>query len=234
MDFYAQLASFVASGASVILAILAIWLSVVFFRMSNQASQNTNDAAKGIASSVERLEKLFDTLYSDTFSMMRDTVSDMRKHVWPSTEDGSARMIASDEVEHRADQKIAALKETLDAQINEVLQRQQTDTNSLRNDMEALMDRAINSSRKAEIEARDETLREHILSVLRTATDEGRALKGFEVLDQLPMFDRSRVIEELKKMRGERVIDSPAHEGLGPNTPIHLISPHTTPQERSN
>jgi len=165
--------------------------------------------------------------------MMRDTVSDMRKHAWPSAEDGSDRVIASDEVERRADQKIAALKERLDAQINEVLQRQQTDTNSLRNDMEALMDRAINSSRKAEIEARDETLREHILRVLRTATDEGRALKGFEVLDQLPMFDRSRVVEELRKMRGERVIDSAAHEGLGPNTLIHLVSPQTTPPERS-
>lgn len=66
--------SFIASIASLILAVGAIWLSVVFFRMSDAASKATTEAAKDIAASVERLEKLFDKLYSDTFSMMRDTV----------------------------------------------------------------------------------------------------------------------------------------------------------------
>ena len=74
--------SFIASIASLILAIGAIWLSVVFFRMSDTASKATTEAAKDIAASVERLENLFDKLYSDTFSMMRDTVTDMRKHIW--------------------------------------------------------------------------------------------------------------------------------------------------------
>lgn len=74
--------SFIASIASLILAVGAIWLSVVFFRMSDAASKATTEAAKDIAASVERLEKLFDKLYSDTFSMMRDTVTDMRKHIW--------------------------------------------------------------------------------------------------------------------------------------------------------
>lgn len=74
--------SFIASIASLILSIGAIWLSVVFFRMADTASKATTEAAKDIAASVERLEKLFDKLYSDTFSMMRDTVADMRKHIW--------------------------------------------------------------------------------------------------------------------------------------------------------
>ena len=77
-----ELFSLISSIASLILAIGAIWLSIVFFKMSDAASKATTEAAKGIGASVERLEKLFDKLYSDTFSMMRDTVSDMRKHIW--------------------------------------------------------------------------------------------------------------------------------------------------------
>ena len=83
-----EIFSLISSIASLILAIVAIWLSIVFFKMSDAASKATTEAAKGIGASVDRLEKLFDKLYSDTFSMMRDTVSDMRKHIWnnPSEE----------------------------------------------------------------------------------------------------------------------------------------------------
>ena len=77
-----EIISFIASIASLILALGAIWLSIVFFKMSSEASKATTEAAKGIEASVERLENLFDKLYSDTFSMMKDTVSDMRKHIW--------------------------------------------------------------------------------------------------------------------------------------------------------
>jgi len=70
-----EIISLIASITSVILAVGAIWLSITFYRMSSAASKATEEAAKGISASVERLEKLFDKLYSDTFSMMRDTVS---------------------------------------------------------------------------------------------------------------------------------------------------------------
>ena len=81
-----DLISLVSSIASLILAVGAIWLSIVFYKMSNEAAKETGEAAKGISASVERLEKLFDKLYSDTFSMMRDTVTDMRKHIWNNPE----------------------------------------------------------------------------------------------------------------------------------------------------
>lgn len=77
---------FIATIASLVLAIGAIWLSFVFYKMSNDASKETTKAAKDIQSSVERLEKIFDKLYSDTFSMMKDTVTDMRHHIWRKPE----------------------------------------------------------------------------------------------------------------------------------------------------
>ena len=63
-----------ASIVSVVLAIVAIWLSVTFYRLSNDASGEIKSASKDIGASVSRLEKVFDNLYSDTFTMMKDTV----------------------------------------------------------------------------------------------------------------------------------------------------------------
>src|SRR5713226_4076430 len=146
-----EVISFIASVASLILAVGAIWLSVVFYRMSTEASKATTEAAKGIAASVEWLEKLFDKLYSDTFSMMRDTVSDMRKHIWPA--DDKEQEKAAEEVEKKADEKIAELKSAMEKQLGEILNRQRLadeKTGALRGEMRHLLDRAILSSREVE------------------------------------------------------------------------------------
>ncbi|WP_006786881.1 hypothetical protein [Thiorhodospira sibirica] len=96
-----DLVSLIASIASLIVAVGAIWLSIVFYKMSSNASNAKNEAAKGIDASVQRLEKLFDKLYSDTFSMMKDTVSDMRRHIWskPSKENGELSQLIKQEIE---------------------------------------------------------------------------------------------------------------------------------------
>lgn len=98
LDTAITIIGFVATIASLVLAIGAIWLSVIFYKMSNEASKETTKAAKDIQASVDRLEKIFDKLYSDTFSMMRDTVTDMRQHIWkkPQTE-GSGDIISNEE-----------------------------------------------------------------------------------------------------------------------------------------
>ena len=105
--------SLISSIASLVLAVVAIWLSIVFYKLSAAASESTTDAAKGIASSVERLEKLFDKLYSDTFSMMRETVTDMRKHIWrdPDANDEPAPLLGEtlkEEIETRIKAALAA------------------------------------------------------------------------------------------------------------------------------
>lgn len=106
--------SFIASIASLILSLGAIWLSVVFFRMSDSASKATTEAAKGIAASVERLEKLFDKLYSDTFSMMKDTVSDMRKHIWNNPQnDTSQEKSIPDQIKKEIEAKIRSSLEEI-------------------------------------------------------------------------------------------------------------------------
>jgi len=110
-----EVAALIASFVSVGLGIMAIWLSVTFYKMSSQLSKSTRESAKGIGASVERLEKLFDKLYSDTFSMMKDTVSDMRKHIWPEVT-GTDKNI-TEETEEIAEEKLDTLKKEMGVEI---------------------------------------------------------------------------------------------------------------------
>lgn len=79
----------IASIASLVLAVIAIWLAIVFYKLSRDQAEQSGRNANEIAQSVSRLEKVFDGLYSDTFAIMKDTVTDMRRHIWhrnPDTE----------------------------------------------------------------------------------------------------------------------------------------------------
>ncbi|WP_406643477.1 hypothetical protein [Pectobacterium brasiliense] len=106
---------FIATIASLILAVGAIWLSIVFYKMSDEASKETTSAAKDIQASVERLENIFDKLYSDTFSMMRDTVTDMRQHIWRKPEQSNQVSAIEDE------DKIKELKNSISQEIISII-----------------------------------------------------------------------------------------------------------------
>jgi len=111
LDSAITIVGFIATIASLVLAVGAIWLSFVFYKMSNEASKETTKAAKDIQASVERLEKIFDKLYSDTFSMMKDTVTDMRQHIWKKPDAKNADNFISDE------SRISELKNSISQEI---------------------------------------------------------------------------------------------------------------------
>jgi hypothetical protein len=73
--------SFITSVASLILAVISIWISFVFYKMGSSASENTVKNSQEMHESVTKMEKLFNTMYSDTFTMMRETVTGMQKHI---------------------------------------------------------------------------------------------------------------------------------------------------------
>lgn len=78
-----------SAAFSIVLAAVALFLSLYFYRRSVEQARLAETSASQIAASVDRLEKLFSSLYADTFSMMRDTVSDMRAHIWSRGETDS-------------------------------------------------------------------------------------------------------------------------------------------------
>lgn len=160
--------SLVASVVSVIVGGFAIWLAVTFYRMSNKISEDTKEAGKGISSSVTRLESLFDRLYSDTFSMMKDTVSDMRKHIWPEKEQSGEALA---KIEERADEKVQALRKQISSELTSVMRqvgRTDSKISGVEERLTELVDRAIQQTRRVESEAQEEISMASVLRGVRS------------------------------------------------------------------
>ncbi|MCH7959122.1 MAG: hypothetical protein IID08_03255 [Candidatus Hydrogenedentes bacterium] len=215
-----EIASFAAAIASLVLAVTAILLSVFFYRMTAQLSESTKEAAKDIGSGVNRLEKLFDKLYADTFSIMKDTVTDMRKHIWPETSGSENKVVQ--EAEQIADDKVKALKNNLDKELSDLLKRQQVadeTMSSMRLELKSVMDRVISESRQLENEAREETIRTHILRTIQTIK-RPIAENIVEVLSDV--FSGRPVLKEMIRMKEDGLIDyDDGH--IGPDTLMVLI-----------
>ncbi len=192
--------------------------------MSSALSGNTKEAAKGIGSSVERLEKLFDKLYADTFSMMRDTVSDMRKHMWP--ENTPVEEKSATEVEQKANAKVEAVKVETERQLSTLLERQDIANErieSLRKEISKLIEGAITRSRQVESEVREETFREVIVSLLKKMGAPRKNVTANEIASQLPgPYNVAQMVSELRRMRADNRIAFDT-EIITPETEIRLI-----------
>ena len=202
----------IASIASLVLAILAIWLSIVFYKMATASSERTTDAARGIAANVDRLEKLFDRLYADTFGIMKDTVSDMRRHIWPEQHQaGDVRV----EAERLADQRISEIRRELVDEVKTLVERQAGSDkrllNNLTQDFSAVVERAIQQSRNVDVQAREQTLRDKVLTRLREVLERKTSVTAgdFVVDPVISPLGGLAVIEELERMKAEGLIDYP-------------------------
>jgi phage terminase small subunit len=213
----------IASIVSIVLAIVAIALSITFFRMSSQLSEATKNASDRIGASVDRLEKLFDKLYSDTFALMKDTYQDMREHAWPEGTKVGDKVIA--EAEKKTDEKLDILKQNLAIQLDKVLDNQirtEAEVTKVKDSVRDLVGRAITESRKAEEQAREETMREHIVRQLKVlVSPEGYVRADTIVKSLTEKFPGTKIVHELVKMRDDGII-SYQGGGLGPTTEIRL------------
>lgn len=221
--------SLIASLASLILAIVAIWLSFKFFEKSSEASEKTIEASKGISASVERLEKLFDKLYSDTFTMMKDTVSDMRNHIWnKDSKSVNKEEHLEEELEKKAQEKVDKLKSDLSKDLTMMFDKQNiTDAkiSSLKNELTGLIEKAVSQTRNLEIEAREETLREYILRRCRMLKRRKRIILAEDLVDRAVTdgFNASSLLDELVKMKSDGLIDFDKPEITGPRDEIRLL-----------
>lgn len=82
-----EIASLVASLASIIIAGFAIWLSVAFYKMSSAAQQASDETNRQVRSGVNKLESLFNSMYADTFSLVRDSYQAMHRRAWEEVKD---------------------------------------------------------------------------------------------------------------------------------------------------
>ena len=218
--------SLLASLASLILAIVAIWLSFKFFEKTSDASEKTNEASKGINASVERLENLFDKLYSDTFTMMKDTVSDMRKHIWNNDDKSDTKEThLEEELEKKSQEKVDALKKELSNDLSHMFEKQHiTDKkiNNLKDELTTLIERAVSQTRTLESEAREETIREYLLRRMRLIKRRKRRILAEDLVDMAEKdgLNGRRILDELVKMKEDGLVDFEGDEVSGPKVEI--------------
>ena len=212
----AELVSLIASLASLILAVIAIWLSLYFYKSSSEMANQAKDSANAIESGVTRLEKLFDSLYTDTFSIMRETVTDMRRHIWPTEEEEASVLEQSQRI---ADEKIEELKESTEKEIS-ALASSMGVTGDRLNELLEKVEVAIAQSRQADTEAQEETIQSLLLEAFnRLSKGPIPFVTAGDLLEELAsVAPPTVVLRELFKLQGIGLLEWEGN--LGPNTRI--------------
>lgn len=78
-----QLFTIIVSISSILLAIVAITLSILFYVWSRKSNEDIQKTSIHIDHNTEKIEKLFDRFYTDTFGIMKGTIAAMQKSVFP-------------------------------------------------------------------------------------------------------------------------------------------------------
>lgn len=203
-----EIFSLVGSLVSIILAGFAIWLSVKFYEMSSKNTDKLERSSNDISSATDRLETLFEKLYSDTFSMVKDTMNDMRHHVWQSD-----RLPPSNEARY------TQLKEELLGEFEESLSKK-VDTeklDSIRDDLNSLLEKAVSKSR---IVSKDIT-KELVLQTIQDLFSENRPITLKTIAESLHT-EVKEIVSEVFSLRTSGEVQW-SGEGLSATAPISLL-----------
>jgi hypothetical protein len=199
--------SLVSSIASLVLAIVAIALSIIFFIMSTSLSNKTTEAANGISSSVAKLEKLFDSLYNDTFSMMKETVTNIQKHAWGDENSNSTKV--SEAIEKKLDERLNDLKASVNKELSTILERQnmnEEQINSIKSKVGEYIENAIIETREIE----NSTISENLSSRIKEFCVKNGGRRSFFardlVNDLISDFGFRSIGDELRLMRKQGLL----------------------------
>jgi hypothetical protein len=153
---------------------------------------------------VEKLEKLFDRLYTDTFSIVRETVADMREHVW------SNNSSLTSEIERAKHKKLDELSDDLVGKIESIVTFQDGQTSRL-NEVERLVSEAVHKSDEISSGFRRSLLEDQVVITIQ---QHGKMIDGawgivagdfFGILQE--QFSLSEIIEELDRYRQRGELD---------------------------
>lgn len=127
--------------------------------------------------------------------------------------------------------KLRELKKGFDEQLSEILQKQRIaddQVSTVRTEMRHLIDRVMSSSRHAETEAREETVREHIVRQLRVLRRHQPTTTADDLVSRLrDQFPPRRIVVELERMISEGLVSASTTDSIAPSTEIRLTSPST-------
>jgi len=192
-----EVISLIAGIASLVLAIIAIWLSFKFYQMSTASSDKINESSNKINNNVEKLEKMFDTMYADTFGMVKETVTHMRQQVDKSSNANEY----DEELDKRINEKITLQFEDVTP---ETLTKE--DVESI---VKGLVKESVQESKEIKMEIERKNLREDILDNLKKSNEETYLSLEKKVIGSNPSKDLSTIFfDTLYQMDKKGIIEN--------------------------
>ena len=82
MELNFESISFTVAIASIILAIISLIFSIMFYAWSDRSNKQTFELSKGIENNTKKIENLFDRFYSDTFGLMKSNYEAMQSSIF--------------------------------------------------------------------------------------------------------------------------------------------------------
>jgi uncharacterized phage infection (PIP) family protein YhgE len=160
-----QAISLAASITSLAMSIVAIWLSIKFYHRSEDSSKKLEEINREIKASIVKLETIFNSLYSNVYSMLHEIVR--KRFMLDTNSVEETEQLAESKTNERVEQLKADVKSELDSVVERV---GQTDAklSNLRQQLEGVVEKAINRSIEAGREAREENIKDHLIAHLKT------------------------------------------------------------------
>ncbi len=146
----------IASVGSVALAIIAIGLSAIFYKMSDSITKSTREAANNIESGVDQMKLFVETLYRDTFSLFKDTHQKMGDQLWS---DGT---IDAD-VKAQTDKRVDEIKAEVKNEIATTLKDQTLEMDDRLDKIEEIINNSVDEARTAESKVLSQSIKKHLL-----------------------------------------------------------------------
>ena len=85
MDINFESISFTVSIASIILAIVSLIFSILFYRWSEKSNKEALKNSLTIENNTKRIQELFDRFYKDTFGIMKSNIEVMQTSIFNNT-----------------------------------------------------------------------------------------------------------------------------------------------------
>lgn len=140
-----ELINLLSSFASLLISIIAIIFSIVFYRWSNRSNSELQSATIKIESNTNKLEKIFDKLYSDTFGIMKSNIEVMQQHIFSNNSSGDSDLTKVEQTEELILSFLAKTKQSNIETIKYVIQNSANHTNRTETQIEeALMNLSKN------------------------------------------------------------------------------------------
>ncbi|MGZ0054184.1 hypothetical protein [Bacillus cereus] len=208
-----EIFSIFSSVISLVLGILAIVLSILFYKMSEKSSKEVENAARDIDSNVKKLEMMFEKMYADTFGMVKETVSDMRRYVYTNNgkENGDT---LTEEIEQKTNEVVNKALEGI--------QEKNLDKDQIKDLVLHLIEKSKDVEQNLKVDSYIDKIKNILASESLTFPELLKELNGEDNQDSRKLF------EALERMAEEKIIVDPFNRhdedgiSISHNTKIRL------------